>query len=157
MDQNEKNQAAMVEAIDTIKSKVDQFLETMLALARREDELLNLVVTGNVVLVQGSTSHSRPAVHNPLIYGLPLGYTPPYEVTLTQPQPVKSFVVTNGHIAQGPSTTSHIPPPRTDEELQNEYEMENYHKDFPVINPGVAKDSKVIQMCLTLEEKLRIT
>lgn len=51
MDQIEQNQAAMREEIDTIKSKVDQTIETMLALARREDELRNTTMAGNDVPV----------------------------------------------------------------------------------------------------------
>lgn len=46
--------------------------------------------------------------------------------------------------------------PRTDEELQDKYEMQNYHGVVPVVNPIAAQDSKIIHMCRALAEKLRI-
>lgn len=154
MDQIEHNQAAMREEIDTIKSKVDQILETMLTRAKREDELHNAVTIGNVVPVQGSTPQLRPVVPNPLIYDLSPGYTSPLKGIPTQP--VHIFVVTDRLTAQEQPATSHIPPPHINEELQNEYERQNYHEAIPVINPVVAQDSEAIQICRTLAQKLRV-
>lgn len=144
----------MREEIDTIKSKVNHILETMLTLARREDELHNAAAIGNVVPVQGSTLQPRPVVCNPLIYDLPPSYTSPLEGFPTQP--VHISVVTDRLTAQGQPATSHIPPPHIDEELHNEYERQNYHEAIPMINPVVAQDFEAIQICRTLAQKLRV-
>lgn len=76
MDQMEQNQAAMREEINTIKSNVYQILETVLALARMEEEIRNAANTENAILVQGSTLQSvqlSPILQfKDLLKGIPL-------------------------------------------------------------------------------------
>lgn len=145
----------MREEIDSDKSKIDLILETMLALARREEEVHNVVVVRDDVPVQGPTPHSRPAVHvpNPMIYGFPLGYTLPFEGVTSQS--VNTSGVTYGVVAQGPPVDNQIPIHHTDEELQDEYEMQNYHGVTPVVSLVAALYFEAIQICRALAEKLR--
>lgn len=71
----------MREEIDSVKIKIDQILETLLTLARREEEFYNATAARNDVPVEGSALLSRPTVliPNHVIYGLPPSYTHPFE------------------------------------------------------------------------------
>ncbi|KAI5394454.1 hypothetical protein KIW84_061215 [Lathyrus oleraceus] len=56
--------------------------------------------------------------------------------------------VTDGVTAQGSPTVNEIPIPCNDEELQDEYEVKNYHGEVPIVNPVVAQDSEAIHIAL---------
>lgn len=140
INQIQEEQDSIREEMNAIKGKLDQIMETILALAIREEELRNDVATRNQLPIQGSTS--RPAVPNSVIYGLPAGYTPPFEGVSTQPG--HTYMITDGATTQGPSTANQIPLPRIDEELQDEYEMKNYHGVVPVVDIVIARDSESI-------------
>lgn len=58
-----------------MRDKMDQLLETILALAKREDELRHSTVAKDVIPAMGSTSHSWPVVTN-LRYIPQSDYTP---------------------------------------------------------------------------------
>lgn len=83
MDQVQEEQAIMREETDFVKRKIDQILETMLALVRREVEICVTATARNVAPVEGPTSNLGPSVPvpNPVIYGLPSGFTHPLEGT----------------------------------------------------------------------------
>ena len=100
MDQVQEEQASMREEIDSVKSKIDHILETVLALAIREYEIRVAAVVRNDTPVQWPTSHSGPSVPvpNPVIYGFPLGFTSPPEGSHV-PQPLHTFGVTDGFVA----------------------------------------------------------
>lgn len=51
MDEIQQEEAATHEEIDFSKTKIDQILETLLAFARREDKICNVVVVRNDVTV----------------------------------------------------------------------------------------------------------
>lgn len=75
MEQIEKNQTTMKEEMDAMKGTVDQILESMMTLARREDNPQVPVGTENTTPLFGSTSHKRHEVAD-LEFILPHGYTP---------------------------------------------------------------------------------
>lgn len=142
----------MRKKIDYVKRKIDQTLETILALARREYKICNATAVRNDVLVQGPSPYSRLAVPvpNPVIYGPPQWFTPLFDEVTSQP--VHTPRVTDGVVMQGPPVINQIPISRTNEELQDKYEMENYHGVTQVFNLVASQDSKVIQMCRALEK-----
>lgn len=127
MDQVQQEQASMREEIDSVKSKIDQILETISALAIREYDVRNVTAIRNDGPVQGPTPYSRPSVllPNHVTYGPPPGVTPPFEGITTQS--VHTYGFTNEVVAQGSHIVNQILIPRTDEELQDEYKMQNYH------------------------------
>lgn len=104
----------------------------------------------------GSTLHSYLVVTNHPIYGLPKGYTP-LEETLVQSRPLHIYVTSDGFTVQGKhvAQASHIPPPSTDEELQYEYEVQSYHDPITAVNVVDQHDSKAVQMCRALAERLK--
>ncbi|XP_050914860.1 uncharacterized protein LOC127129778 [Lathyrus oleraceus] len=76
-------QTSRREEIDLVKSKIDPILEAIQALDGREEEARVTVAARNDAPVQEPTLLSGPSVliPNPVIYGLPLGFTPPPEGT----------------------------------------------------------------------------
>lgn len=157
MDVVREEQAAFREEMDSFKSKIEQIFEAIQALARREEEARVASTARNDALVQGVALQSGPSVPipNPVIYGLPLGFVPPPERNHVPPHAHTSGVA-DGVAVQGPLIVNQLVMPRTDEELQDEFEMQNYNGATPVVIPTAAQDSEAILMCRALAEKLRI-
>ncbi|XP_050919520.1 uncharacterized protein LOC127137069 [Lathyrus oleraceus] len=157
MDVVREEQAAFKEEMDSIKSKIEQIFEAIQALARREEEARVAAAARNDALVQGVALQSGPSVPipNPVIYSLLPGFVPPTEITHVPP-PVHTSGVADGVAAQGPTIVNQVVIPRTNEELQDEFEMQNYNGATLVVIPTAAKDSEAILMCRDLAEKLRI-
>ncbi|XP_050890981.1 uncharacterized protein LOC127096459 [Lathyrus oleraceus] len=157
MDVVTEEQAAFREEMDSVKSKIEQIFEAIQALARREEEARVAAAARNDALVQGVALQSGPSVPipNPVIYGLPPGFVPPLERTHVPP-PAHTSGVVDGVAAQGPLVVNQVVIPRTDEELQDEFEMQNYNGATPVVIPTAAQDSEAILMCRALAKKLRI-
>ncbi|KAI5425001.1 hypothetical protein KIW84_030978 [Lathyrus oleraceus] len=147
MDVVREEQAAFREEMDSVKSKIEQIFEAIQALARREEEARVSAAARNDALVQGVALQSGPSVPipNPVIYGLPPGFVPPPERTHVPP-PAHTSGVADGVAAQGPPIVNQVVMPRTDEELQDEFEMQNYNGATPVIIPTAAQDSEAILM-----------
>ncbi|KAI5385252.1 hypothetical protein KIW84_072017 [Lathyrus oleraceus] len=148
MDVVREEQAAFREEMDSVKSKIEQIFEAIQALARREEEARVAAAARNDALVQGVALQSGPSVPipNPVIYGLPPGFVPPPERTHVPP-PAHTSGVADGVAAQGPPIVNQVVIPRTDEELQDEFEMQNYNGATPVVIPTAAQDSEAILMC----------
>ncbi|KAI5397564.1 hypothetical protein KIW84_063399 [Lathyrus oleraceus] len=148
MDVVREEQAAFREEMDSVKSKIEQIFEAIQALARREEEARVAAAARNDALVQGVALQSGPSVPipNPVIYGLPPGFVPPSERTHVPP-PAHTSGVADGVAAQGPPIVNQVVMPRTDEELQDEFEMQNYNGATPVVMPTAAQDSEAILMC----------
>lgn len=72
MDQVEANQATMREEMGVMKGKMDQLLEAMMALERKEDNPQIIVYARNISSQLGSSSLHILEVTNPE-FGLPLG------------------------------------------------------------------------------------
>ncbi|KAI5429877.1 hypothetical protein KIW84_034456 [Lathyrus oleraceus] len=142
-----EEQAAFREKMDSVKSNIEQIFEAIQALARREEEARVTAAARNDALVQGVTLQSGPSVPipNPVIYGLPPGFVPPPERTHVPPHAHTSGVA-DGVTAQGPLIVNQVVIPRTDEELQDEFEMQNYNGATPVVIPTAAQDSEAILM-----------
>ncbi|KAI5390501.1 hypothetical protein KIW84_075713 [Lathyrus oleraceus] len=149
MDVVREEQVAFREEMDSVKSKIEQIFEAIQALARREEEAHVVAATRNDALVQGVALQSGPSVPipNPVIYGLPPGFVPPPERTHVPP-PAHTFGVADGVAVQGPPIVNQVVIPRTDEELQDEFEMQNYNGVTPMVIPTTAQDSEAILMCL---------
>ncbi|KAI5431114.1 hypothetical protein KIW84_035325 [Lathyrus oleraceus] len=148
MDVVREEQAAFMEEMDSVKSKIEQIFEAIQALARREEEARVAIAARNDALVQGvalQSGHSVP-IPNPVIYGLPPGFVPPPERTHVPP-PAHTSGVADGVPVQGPPIVNQVDIPRTDEELQDEFEMQNYNGATPVVIPTAAQDSEAILMC----------
>ncbi|XP_050889544.1 uncharacterized protein LOC127094810 [Lathyrus oleraceus] len=128
----------------------------MLILAIRENKIHNVVVARNDVPVQGPIPYPRPTILLPnlVIYGLPPRFTPPLEGVDTQSIHTSWF--TDGVATQGTLVVNQIHISCTDEELQDEYEIQNYHGVPPMVNLVATKDFKAILMCRALEKKLRV-
>ncbi|KAI5424312.1 hypothetical protein KIW84_030488 [Lathyrus oleraceus] len=148
MDVVREEQAAFREEMDSVKSKIEQIFEAIQALARREEEARVAAAARNDALVQGVALQSGPSVPipNPVIYGLPPGFVPPPERTHVPP-PAHTSGVADGVAAQGPPIVNQVVIPRTDEELQDEFEMQNYNGATPMVIPTAAQDSEAILMC----------
>ncbi|XP_050889062.1 uncharacterized protein LOC127094247 [Lathyrus oleraceus] len=157
MDVVREEQAAFREEMDSVKSKIEQIFEAIQALARREEEARVAAAARNDALVQGVAlqSGSSVPIPNPVIYGLPSGFVPPPERTHVPP-PAHTSGVADGVAAQGPPIVNQVVIPRTNEELQDEFEMQNYNGATPVVIPTAAQDSEAILMCRALAKKLRI-
>ncbi|KAI5419556.1 hypothetical protein KIW84_043644 [Lathyrus oleraceus] len=145
MDVVREEQAAFKEEMDSIKSKIEQIFEAIQALARREEEARVAAAARNDALVQGVALQSGPSVPipNPVIYSLLPGFVPPTEITHVPP-PVHTSGVADGVAAQGPTIVNQVVIPRTNEELQDEFEMQNYNGATLVVIPTAAKDSEAI-------------
>ncbi|KAI5398003.1 hypothetical protein KIW84_063709 [Lathyrus oleraceus] len=148
MDVVREEQAAFREEMDSVKSKIEQIFEAIQALARREEEARVVAAARNDALVQGVALQSGPSVPipNPVIYGLPPGFVPPPERNHVPP-PAHTSGVADGVPVQGPPIVNQVAIPRTDEELQDEFEMQNYNGATPVVIPTAAQDSEAILMC----------
>ncbi|XP_050875254.1 chromatin-remodeling ATPase INO80-like [Lathyrus oleraceus] len=144
MDVVREEQAAFREEMDSVKSKIEQIFEAIQALARREEEARVAAAARNDALVQGVALQSGPSVPipNPVIYGLPPGFVPPPERTHVPP-PAHTSGVDDGVAAQGPPIVNQVVIPRTDEELQDEFEMQNYNGATSVVIPTAAQDSEL--------------
>ncbi|XP_050895332.1 uncharacterized protein LOC127101951 [Lathyrus oleraceus] len=143
---------------DNIPLSVTKFIylcEDMMK--RREEEARVAAAASNDALVQGVALQSGPSVPIPnlVIYGLPRGFVPPPKRTHVPPHAHTSEVA-DGVVAQGPPIVNQVVIPRTDEELQDEFEMQNYNGATPMVIPTAAQDSEAILMCHALAEKLRI-
>ncbi|KAI5381705.1 hypothetical protein KIW84_UN0507 [Lathyrus oleraceus] len=149
MDVVREEQVAFKEEMNSVKSKIEQIFEAIQALARREEEARVAAAARNDALVQGVTLQSGPSVPipNPVIYGLPPGFVPPPERTHVPP-PAHTSRVADGVAVQGPPIVNQIVMPRTDEELQDEFEMQNYNGVSLMVIPTTAQDSEAILMCL---------
>lgn len=90
-----------------------------------------------------------------MIYGLPLGFTSPPEGTHV-PHLVHTSGVVDGLVAQRPLVVNQIPPPLTDEEIQNKYEMRNYQKVALMVNHVATLYFEAMQICCALAEKIRV-
>lgn len=143
--------------MDSVKRMIEQIFEAIQALARREEEARVVAAARNDALVQGVALQSGLSVPipNPVIYGLPPGFVPPPERTHVPP-PAHTSGVADGVAVQGPPIVNQVVIPRTDEELQDEFEMQNYNGATPMVIPTAAQDSEAILMCHALAEKLRI-
>ncbi|KAI5409683.1 hypothetical protein KIW84_055218 [Lathyrus oleraceus] len=130
MDVVREEQVAFREEMDSVKRKIEQIFEAIQALARREEE-----------------ARSEPSVPipNPVIYGLPSGFVPPPERTHVPP-PAHTSGVADGVVAQGPPIVNQVVIPHTDEELQDEFEMQNYNGATPMVIPTATQDSEAILM-----------
>ncbi|KAI5427599.1 hypothetical protein KIW84_032850 [Lathyrus oleraceus] len=148
MDVVREEQVAFREEMDSVKSKIEQIFEAIQALARREEEARVAAAARNDALVQGVALQSGPSVPipNPVIYGLPPGFVPPPERNHVPP-PAHTSGVADGVPVQGPPIVNQVVMPRTDEELQDEFEMQNYNGATPVAMPTAAQDSEAILMC----------
>ncbi|KAI5418199.1 hypothetical protein KIW84_042725 [Lathyrus oleraceus] len=148
MDVVREEQAAFREEMDSVKSKIEQIFEAIQALARREEEARVAAAARNDALVQGVVLQSGPSVPipNPVIYGLPPGFVPPPERNHVPP-PAHTSGVADGVPVQGPPIVNQVVMPRTDEELQDEFEMQNYNGATLVVIPTAAQDSEAILMC----------
>ncbi|XP_050875211.1 uncharacterized protein LOC127078831 [Lathyrus oleraceus] len=157
MDVVREEQAAFREEMDSVKSKIEQIFEAIQALARREEEARVAAAARNDALVQGVALQSGPSVPipNPVIYGLPPGFVPPSERN-HMPPPAHTSGVADGVVVQGPPIVNQVVMPRIDEELQDEFEMQNYNGAPRMVIPTAAQDSEAILMCRALAEKLRI-
>ncbi|KAI5425593.1 hypothetical protein KIW84_031416 [Lathyrus oleraceus] len=131
MDVVREEQAAFREEMDSVKSKIEQIFEAIQALARREEE--------------ARVSGPSVPIPNPVIYGLPPGFVPPPERTHVPP-PAHTSGVADGVAVQGPPVVNQVVIPRTDEELQDEFEMQNYNGATPVVIPTAAQDFEAILM-----------
>ncbi|KAI5441909.1 hypothetical protein KIW84_011102 [Lathyrus oleraceus] len=131
MDVVREEQVAFREEMDFVKSKIEQIFEAIQALARREEE---------------ACSGPSVPIPNPVIYGLPPGFIPPPERTHVPP-PAHTSGVADGVAAQGPPIVNQVVIPHTDEELQDEFEMQNYNGATLVVIPTAAQDSEAILMC----------
>ncbi|KAI5424208.1 hypothetical protein KIW84_030427 [Lathyrus oleraceus] len=151
MDVVREEQVAFREEMDSVKSKIEQIFEAIQALARREEEARVAAAARNDDLVQGVALQSGPSVPipNPVIYGLPPGFVPPPERNHVPP-PAYTSGVADGVAVQGPPIVNQVVMPRTDEELQDEFEMQNYNGATPVVIPTAAQDSEAILMCRLL-------
>ncbi|KAI5429905.1 hypothetical protein KIW84_034477 [Lathyrus oleraceus] len=147
MDVVREEQAAFREEMDFVKSKIEQIFEAIQALARREEEARVAAAARNDALVQGVALQSGPSVPipNPVIYGLPPGFVPPPERNHVPP-PAHTSGVADGVPVQGPPIVNQVVMPCTDEELQDEFEMQNYNGATPVVIPTAAQDSEAILM-----------
>ncbi|XP_050896095.1 uncharacterized protein LOC127102807 [Lathyrus oleraceus] len=155
MDEIQQEKASMREEIDYVKSKIDQIIETLLALARREDVVRVIVIVRNDAPTQ---IHASPLTHtdpipNFVIYDLPPGFTPLIKGT-HMPPPVHTARVTDIFVAQGLPIVNQISTPRTDEEIQDEFEIQNYNGAALVVIHTTTQDSEAILMCRALAEKL---
>ncbi|KAI5395471.1 hypothetical protein KIW84_061878 [Lathyrus oleraceus] len=148
MDVVREEQAAFREEMDSVKSKIEQIFEAIQALARREEEARVAAAARNDALVQGVALQSGPSVPipNPVIYGLPPGFVPPPERNHVPP-PAHTSGVADGVAVQGPPIVNQVVMPHTDEELQDEFEMQNYNGATPVVIPTAIQDSEAILMC----------
>lgn len=145
MDQLEQNQVALKAKMDTIRENMDQILETMLDLARREDKLQHATVTENAIPILGSTSHSRLVVTD-LRYDLSNEYTPPQVEDPIWPQEVHITISNEIPIVQGNHTAKvgHIPPPHAAEEPQFKYCIQGPHEEYLVTNVGSHQNVEAI-------------
>lgn len=100
MDQIEHNQVTLKEEMDVVRGKIDQLLETMLALARREDGLQHVTFVETTIPALGSTSHLWSIVTNPR-NGIPPIHTPPQVEDPIQPHLVHITVSNEIHTVQG--------------------------------------------------------
>ncbi|KAI5430085.1 hypothetical protein KIW84_034603 [Lathyrus oleraceus] len=143
-----EEQVAFKEEMDSVKSKIEQIFEAIRALARRKEEARVAAAARNDALVQGVALQSGPSVPipNPVIYCLPPGFVPPPERTHVPP-PAHTSGVVDGVVAQGPPIVNQVVIPRTDEKLQDEFEMQNYNEVTPMVIPTTAQDSEAILMC----------
>lgn len=89
MDVVEENQATIREEMDMMNGNIEQLLEDMMAMARKEDNPHIIVDTKNIVSQLGSSSLRIPEVNNPE-FGLPLRHIPPEGVT--NPPPIRISV-----------------------------------------------------------------
>ncbi|CAK8578556.1 unnamed protein product [Lathyrus sativus] len=157
MDQAQQEQASLREDIDSVKIKIEHILETMQALSRREEDIHAATTARNDAPVQRVVSPLRLSglIPNRMVYGFPHGFTPPPEATHV-PHLIHISRVTDGVTLQGPPIVNQILTPRTDEEVQDEYEMHNYLRVARMVNPAAAQAFKAIQMCHALAEKIRV-
>lgn len=137
------------EEIDSIKGKMDQPLEMMMAQNKREEERCNIVHIRNAIPVRGLTTLPWMLVPNHLIYGLHPDFTPQTEETPGQPHLVHIFAATIGHNIQGLPITkaSNIPPLQGDEEPLDEYDIQYYHEIVLMFNHATAQESEAMKMC----------
>lgn len=84
MDQVEAKQAYMREEMDVMKGKMDQLLEAMMVMVRKEDNPQIIIDAKNIASQLGFASLCIPEVTN-LEFGLRPGYTPPKGVTAHPP------------------------------------------------------------------------
>ncbi|KAI5430444.1 hypothetical protein KIW84_034866 [Lathyrus oleraceus] len=138
--------------MDSVKSKIEQIFEAIQALARREEKARVTAAARNDALVQGVALQSGPSVPipNPVIYGLPPGFVPPPERTHVPP-PAYTSRVADGVAVQGPPIVNQVVMPHTDEELQNEFEMQNYNGASLMLIPTAAQDSEAILMLCKIQ------
>lgn len=80
-----------------------------------------------------------------MIYGLPPGFTPPPGRTHV-PLYVHTSGVADGFLTQRPPVVNQIPNPRSDEEIQDEFEMKSYNGATPVVIPTASQNSEAILM-----------
>ncbi|KAI5440299.1 hypothetical protein KIW84_025576 [Lathyrus oleraceus] len=109
MDVVREEQATFREEMDSVKSKIEQIFEAIQALARREEEARVAAAARNDALVQGV------ALQN---------HVPP---------PAHTSGVADGVVVQGHPIVNQVVMPHTDEELQDEFEMQNYNGATPVV------------------------
>ncbi|KAI5407088.1 hypothetical protein KIW84_053370 [Lathyrus oleraceus] len=152
MDVVREEQAAFREETDSVKIKIEQIFEAIQALAGREEKARVAAAARNDALVQKVALQSGPSVPipNPVIYGLPPGFVTPPERTHVPP-PVHTSRVVDGVVAQGPPVVNQVVIPRTDEELHDEFEMQNYNGATPMVIPTTSQDSEAILMCLAAQ------
>lgn len=86
---------------------------------------------------------------NPIIYSLPPSFVPLPERTHVPPH-VHNSRVADGFVAQGALIFNQMPIPRTNEELKDKFEMQNYNGATLVVIPTTARDSEAILMCHAL-------
>lgn len=72
------------------------------------------------------------------------------------PPPVHTSGVADGLVAQGLPVVNQMPIPHIDEELQYEFEMQNYNGATPVVIPIAAQGFEAILICCALAKNLRI-
>ncbi|KAI5417251.1 hypothetical protein KIW84_042030 [Lathyrus oleraceus] len=127
MDVVREEQASFREQVDSVKSKIEKIFEAIKALARREEEAHVAADARNDTLVQGVALQTHV------------------------PPPAHTSRVADGVAAQGPPIVNQVVIPRTDEELQDEFEMQNYNGATPMVIPTAAQDSEAILMCPTAQ------
>ncbi|CAK8567693.1 unnamed protein product [Lathyrus sativus] len=152
MEQIQQEQAAFREELDSMKRKIDQILEAILAARREEEQREAAPVVNNNGQGQGSTATPLVPIPNP--HGMPLNFNNAAEGNTSQPIPAPG--VTIGAIPQAQPNDVQIPVPHIEDTLMDQYDdVQNYHVAIPIASPVAAQDSEAMKMCRDLAEKLR--
>ncbi|XP_050919865.1 uncharacterized protein LOC127137448 [Lathyrus oleraceus] len=129
MDSLEQSHIALRGDVDSMKNQVDQLVEAMIALAKREDNIQQIAVIENVV--------------------------PPPVNDLTQPRPVQTpvdnSVVQERHIVRNKGSSYH-----DDVEYHSfAFSMPDSHGTSLAVNTEQPQDDEIVKRCCVLEKRLK--